>query len=236
MKKRRSSLENALTILKMFSIYEPELSVTAISKKLSISKSTAHRLLTSLLSEGFVHKDPQTNLYSLGTSILSLVNIVNSQIHISTEVIPLLNMLVEKTSESAHLAILEKQHTVYIQTMEGTYYCNDQIQLGTRKPVYETAAGQVILAFQPDQSNDQCKEHLSIIQANGFAIHTEKNVVEIAVPVYKNDSDVVASLSLTVDKKRITLSRIEKEYIYLLQQAADKLREMIQLRKSGKVE
>ena len=224
MKKRTSSLENALTILKLFSMNE--LSATAISRKLSVSKSTAHRLLASLLSEGFVHKDPQTNLYSLGTSILSLVNIVNSQIHISTEVIPLLNMLVEKTRESAHLAILEKDDAVYIQTMEGIYPCNDQIQLGTRKPSLQTAAGQVILAFQSEQGNLLSIERQTFIRNKGFAIHKDG----------KNSTDVIAALSMTADKKRTSALRIQKQYIYLLQQAADELRKMIQIRRYQKIE
>lgn len=215
---------------------EPELSATAISRKLSVSKSTAHRLLASLLSEGFVHKDPQTNLYSLGTSILSLVNIVNSQIHISTEVIPLLNMLVEKTRESAHLAILEKDDAVYIQTMEGIYPCNDQIQLGTRKPSLQTAAGQVILAFQSEQGNLLSIERQTFIRNKGFAIHKDGKIVEIAVPVYKNSTDVIAALSMTADKKRTSALRIQKQYIYLLQQAADELRKMIQIRRYQKIE
>lgn len=234
LRRRASSLENALAVLKLFSMNEPELSVTSISKKLAISKSTAHRLLTSLLSEGFVHKDPQTNLYSLGTSILSLVNIVNSQIHISKEVIPLLNSLVERTNENAHLAILEKQYTVYIQTMKGIYPTNDHIQLGTRKPADETAAGKVILAFQSSINNEH-HEQKHTIQANGFAIHEEQNVVEIAVPVYKNNKDVIASLSITADKNRIT-PRKQKHYIYLLQHAANDLRKIVLIRKSDKVE
>lgn len=234
LKKRASSLENALAILKLFSMNEPELSVTSISKKLAISKSTAHRLLTSLLSEGFVHKDPQTNLYSLGTSILSLVNIVNSQIHISTEVIPLLNSLVERTNENAHLAILEKDYAVYIQTMKGSYPTNDHIQLGTRKLAYETAAGKVILAFQSASNHHDSYKEIHTIQANRFAIYEKQNVMEIAVPVYKNDTDVIASLSITADTNRVT-RRMQKHYIFLLQHAANELRKIVQLRKGERI-
>lgn len=238
--KRKSSLENSLTLLTLFTMDEPELGVTSISKKLGVSKSTAHRLLTSLVQEGFVYKDSKTNLYSLGATILSLVNIVNSQIHISNEVIPLLNILVEKTKHSAHLAILENENVVYIQTMKGVYPCLDSIQLGTKRPAHLTAAGQVILANNREELNlaeitnsDLFHEKLNMIREKGNAISKgefKQGVTELAVPVYKNRTDVIASISITSNNDRIISSRIFKQYTKLLHHAANELQKMIQMR------
>ncbi|API93048.1 transcriptional regulator [Virgibacillus pantothenticus] len=252
--KRTSSLENALALLSLFTMNEPELSVTSVSKKLFISKSTAHRLLSSLVQEGFVYKDARTRLYSLGASVLSLVNIVNSQIHISTEVIPLLNLLVEKTKESAHLSILDHQQTVYIQTIKGVYPCKDQINLGTQRPSYYTAAGQAIIAYHPELYDDlmidlytctsnpvklpsSFKQRMASIASKGYAISNGewvKGVTELAVPVYKKHTDVIASISITANSDRITSPTIQKRYIRLLQHAAGELQKMIQLRRIEK--
>ena len=50
----KSSLANALAILKSFSIDEPELTLTEIAEGVNVSKSTASRLLQTLESEGFI--------------------------------------------------------------------------------------------------------------------------------------------------------------------------------------
>lgn len=249
--KRKSSLENALTLLTLFSIDEPELSVTSVSQKLNVSKSTAHRLLTSLMREEFVYKDPKSNLYSLGSSILSLVNLVNSQIHISTEVIPLLNKIVENTKESAHLAILENLNVIFIQTIGGVYPCKDEIYLGSKRPAYSTAAGQILLAFQPESLKPsmlhlqsftpytitnlhELESRLLTIRSKGYAICKGEyceHVTEIAVPVYRDNGDVIAAISIIANNERILSSRIQDPYIRLLQNAAKTLKRIIEIRK-----
>jgi DNA-binding IclR family transcriptional regulator len=59
-----------------------ELGVSDLAEKLSIGKSTTHRLLKTLSSEGVVIKDPKTKLYSLGVAVLSLTNTMRSQLNI----------------------------------------------------------------------------------------------------------------------------------------------------------
>lgn len=252
---KRTSLENALHVLKLFSMDEPEMSVTDVSRKLRVAKSTAHRLLSSLASEGFVYKDPHSNLYSLGASILSLANIVNSQIHISNEAIPILNMLVETIGENAHLAILEELDVVYLQTIDGVYSSVDYIHLGNRKPAFCTSAGQAILAFHPDTavhaslqlrtyakntltSPDAFLNKLKNVREKGFVICDQEyrnGITGIGVPVYDEKGQVIASLSITALSKRVLSERIINRYVTLLQKASKRLTEIIKLRKRSDV-
>lgn len=248
---RKTSLENALTILKLFSIDTPEIGVTSLSHKLNISKSTAHRLLSSLMEEGFVYKDPQTNLYSLGSSILSLVNIVSAQLHISNEVIPILNMLVERTNENAHLTILEGMEVVYIQNLNGEYMSDDRIYLGARRPAFCTSAGQSILAYHQDAQSEAAwnlesytsktitspelfLKKCSRIRKKGFALceeEYESQVTGISVPVFDESRNVIASLSITGDSNRIATSKLNQKYIHLLKNSSRELTKIINLRK-----
>ncbi|WP_339164515.1 IclR family transcriptional regulator [Siminovitchia sp. FSL W7-1587] len=252
---KRTSLENALHVLKLFSMDEPEMSVTDVSRKLQVAKSTSHRLLSSLASEGFVYKDPHTNLYSLGSSILSLVQIVNSQIPIANEAVPILNMLVETIGENAHLAILEGLDVVYLQTIDGVYSSVDYIHLGNRKPAFCTSAGQAILAFHPKTaarasrqlrtyavntitSPDAFFQKLKDVQKNGFVISEQEyrdGITGIGVPVYNDKKQVMASLSITALTQRVSSDRIKNRYVTLLQKASGKLTEMIIWRKRSDI-
>ncbi|MCU9594499.1 IclR family transcriptional regulator [Caldibacillus thermolactis] len=248
-RKQNSSLKNALSILKLFSIEQPEISLTDISERLGVAKSTAHRLLTSLVQEEMVYKDPNTNLYSLGSSILFLANIVNSQIPIVTEVIPLLNAVTAKTKESSHLSIIEGSQVVYLQSKEGLYPSETNIKQGTRYLATTNASGLVILAFNQDISNQLYKERrkmvaktehlqnkLKRIKKVGYAMSVfgdNDSEMEIALPVYNEKNIVFASLSITGASYRISSSKNRKNYLYQLQNAAKELQRIITIRKCG---
>lgn len=256
MSQRKTSLENALHLLKIFSMDEPELSVTSVSEKLNVAKSTAHRLLTSLAAEEFVYKDPHSNLYSLGLSILRMVEIISSQIHISNEAVPILNKLAEKIGENAHLAILDGSEVVYLQTIDGDYSSIDYIHLGRRKPAFCTSAGKVILAFNPEIAEIVAKQltpytkhtitdpkiffqELENIRRLGYVISVKEykeHITSLGVPVYNESGYVIASISITVDHARATSERIQRNYISLLRQAGKELTNIIRLRKGGSLQ
>ena len=60
-----SSLRNALRLLNLFSVDEPELQLQDIATKLEIGQSTAYRLVQTLIVKGFVMRDPFANLIVL---------------------------------------------------------------------------------------------------------------------------------------------------------------------------
>lgn len=252
-KRRYTSLENALRLLKLFSINEPELSVTEVAEKIGVAKSTAHRLLSSLVEENFVYKDAQSNRYSLGFSVLRLVEIVNSQIHISNEAIPILNALVEKIGENAHLSILDGHEVVILQTISGNYFSKDKIHLGKRLPSFCTSSGKAILAFYPDLAKEVTKvmepytsntnidrnkflSELKQVKKQRYVISVREykdDITSVGVPVFNEVDDVIASITITIDYERATLNRIQNNYIPLLKQAGKELTEIINLRKRG---
>lgn len=80
-----SSVQNALKILRSFSLEEPEKGIRELAKTLDLGKSTVHRLISTLAKEGFVVKDQDTQKYRLGVSLLSLSTIVTSHLDIHRE-------------------------------------------------------------------------------------------------------------------------------------------------------
>ena len=61
-----SSLRNALRLLNLFSVDEPELQLEDIASRLEIGQSTAYRLVHTLIEEGFIVSDPSAKSYRLG--------------------------------------------------------------------------------------------------------------------------------------------------------------------------
>src|SRR3954462_8030150 len=119
--KRYSSLENALRILELFSVEEPDFSVREVAKQLSIVDSTAHRLLSTLQKEGFIIKDDRNNRYRLGISIRALESVILKDLHLNNASKFILSSLEKKVSETISLCVLHRNQTLYVNTIEPNY-------------------------------------------------------------------------------------------------------------------
>lgn len=65
------SVGSALDVLECFAL-DGELGVSDISRRLGVAKSTAHRLLQTLASRGFVEQDAESGQYRLGIHVYEL--------------------------------------------------------------------------------------------------------------------------------------------------------------------
>jgi DNA-binding IclR family transcriptional regulator len=227
-----SSLENALRILNLYSMDETELSLLEISERLGVSKSTAHRLLQTLKIEGFIKKDPRTNLYSLGTSILAINKVILSRYTICNIASPYLQKLVKESGESAHIAKLEDVDVIYLHKIECDHPVRLLSYIGKRNPAFCTSSGQAILAFQSKEVIDKViqnrltpytsktitspklfQDKLKQIQSQGYALSIEElheGVASISAPIWSRNNRVQYSVSIAGPIQRIKKDSIPK--------------------------
>ena len=97
-----SSVKNALRVLRSFTMDNNQRGVLELSKELEISKSSVHRILQTLASEGFVKKAKQSSKYELGISVVELNSIYLKHLDIYEES---LNSLIEITKKQVMLLI-----------------------------------------------------------------------------------------------------------------------------------
>ena len=64
------SLHKAIAVLECFTTQEPELSITEISSKLGLYKSTVHNIVSTFEQHGYIERNPQTNKCHLGMKVL----------------------------------------------------------------------------------------------------------------------------------------------------------------------
>lgn len=153
-----SSVKNALRLLQNFSIEEPEKKVTELASSLGLGKSTVSRLLATLASEGFVSKDPETQKYRLGLTILNLNTIITSNLEINREAQPVLQRLVDETGETAHIAVLDGMSVVYLNKIQCKHPVQILTHIGRRNPLHCTSSGKMILAHQKEELIEQVIE------------------------------------------------------------------------------
>ncbi len=226
-----SSVKNALRILRSFTMDEPEKKISDLSTSLGLNKSTVSRTMSTLASEGFVYKDPETKRYRLGFSILTLSGIVNSNMDVYRESLPVLNKLVESTGETSHISIMDNLDVMYLHKVECNHPVRALTHVGRRNPLYCTSSGKVLLAYSKDESllekvieqglkkytkntitNPQSlREHLTEVKKNGYAYTFEEfneGVSSIAAPVYDYLGNVIAALAIVGPKQRVQSQKV----------------------------
>ncbi|MFJ8064455.1 IclR family transcriptional regulator [Psychrobacillus sp. NPDC096426] len=226
-----SSVKNALRILRSFSMDEPEKRISDISTSLKLNKSTVSRTMSTLASEGFVIKDPETQKFRLGLSILSLSGIINSNLDIYQESIPVLNKLVEACGETAHISVLDQHEVIYLQKVECNHPVRFLTHVGKRNPAYCTSSGKVLLAFSNEEITeaiianglqrftehtitepDALRTQLKQIKEQGHSYSYEElseGVISIGTPIFDYTGKIVAALSVVGPKQRIHSGKIQ---------------------------
>lgn len=213
-----SSVKNALRLLQSFTIDEPEKKVTELALSLGLAKSTVSRLLSTMASEGFVIKDAETKKYRLGLSILNLNTIITSNLEVTRESESTLKKLVAEIGETAHIAVLEDTHVVYLNRVECSHPVQILSHIGRRNPLHCTSSGKVILAYQREGFINQyledglavytertvsdpivLSEALKTIREQGYSISAEElriGVTSVAAPIYDYTGKVNYALSV----------------------------------------
>ena len=229
-KSRLSSVTTAIHLMKAFSEHDAELGISALSKRLGVSKSTVHRLATTLKAEGLLEQNPETEHYRLGIALFTLGALVRRRMDISSEAKPLLLELRRLTNENVHLAILDNGQAVYIHDLVSTQAVRLRPHLGLSKPACCSAEGLAILAFKDDATIDQVlagdlpqrtprtiadpvqiRQRLRRIAAQGYAIEDEESEIGmrcLAAPVRSADGDVVAAVGVAGPSQRLSRTAI----------------------------
>lgn len=240
-RKRLSSVEAALRILKAFDDETTSLGVTELSKHLGVAKSTAHRLVSTLQAEGFLEQNPQDARYHLGLTLFSLGALVRRRMDISSQALPHLALLRDQTSETVHLSVLDKSDVLYLYNLESPQAIRMRSYLGTRKPALSTSEGRAILAFSPPAvvqlalkaqrlartphtltASSHWLSCLKEVQNNRCALDLEESepgMVGLAAPIFNAQGEVVAAVGIGGPVQRLNKKNL-KAFTPMVMQAA----------------
>jgi IclR family KDG regulon transcriptional repressor len=220
-----SSVKNSCHMLKIFLNSPKELGVTDVSRKLNMSKGAAHKLLSTLESEGFIRQNPVNKQYSLGYTLLELGNQVLKNHDLVEFSLPYMQRLSDISKEFICLCIKDGEDALYVSKIESKYPIRFIVETSRRFPLYATSASRVILANQPQEfieqilgkeiitytphslkNQEQIIRRLTDIRAKGYEISNNMRnigVTGIAAPIYDANGEVHASISLMGPTDRI---------------------------------
>ncbi len=143
------AVERALDVLMCFSAETPELSMTHISEKIGINKSTVHRLLATLETKRFVERDVATGLYRPGNRLIQMAFLSLEKNDLREIAAPFMQRLNDMHLETITLSILDDRDMVYISVLESPQKVKLAAKPGQRLPAFCTASGKVVIAYSP---------------------------------------------------------------------------------------
>lgn len=176
-------LSRALDIMQLLAGARDGLTVSAISKELRLAKSAAHRLLGTMLSDGYVRQDAISERYHLTLRLAALGFRYLAANGLTDVVQPILNRLAAQTGELVHLGVVDDERMFWVAWAQGSVSPLRYVPvIGREVVLHTTGSGATWLASLPDE------EAIRILRRHGFrksptpgygrnAVRTEKEFI-----------------------------------------------------------
>ncbi len=213
-------IDRALDIIEQLATSEAGLSITELSRRTDLPKSTVYRILSTFSSRHYIEKDEQTNMYVLGYKFIEIASVYLNKIVLKTEAVPFMHNLASTFSCVSYLGVLENNEVMYLERIEQFNSIRLYSQIGKREPLYCTALGKVLLSQLPPEEAEKIGRSLSYqkrtsktitnygelareveqARVDGYAIDHGEHVENsqcVAVPIFDFTRKAIAAMSIT---------------------------------------
>jgi DNA-binding IclR family transcriptional regulator len=224
---RESVAGRISSIIDAFDASSPTLSLSQLTERTRLPKSTVHRMADQLVELRWLERTPSG--YRLGIRFFEVGGLVASRGHLRERALPFLQDLQRATHHSVHLGILQGSDVVILEKLWGHGAPSLPTRVGGRMPAHCTAAGKALLAFAPEKVVDEVIAHglerrtgrtvvvpelfrqeLATIRTAHWALETEENVPGtrcVAAPI-RGAGRAIAAVSVSGPVHKVEVSRV----------------------------
>lgn len=191
------SADRCLAILDILVDEPVGLPLTVISKKLNFPASATHRLLSVLMSRGFVNQTENSSYYTATINIAALGLRYLAANNVNEICLPILDGLAQQTGELVRLSILQNDRLIWLLKAQGSQSSikYDPIS-GKEVPLHVTAMGKAWLATLDDNRVEE------IVTERGFSGNL------LGPNALKNFDQLIISL---IESRRQGFTLVEEE-------------------------
>jgi len=217
-------------MLLTFQTAQPFWGVRELSAHLGFSPATVQRSLQTLKNYGFVHQDPETRQYRLGSIYFQFLEVLQTAYPVEKAALPLMQQLLSRTQETVHLNIVEGTERICIDRLESPLPLKASMPIGNRSPLYAGASSKCLLAFSPPAfiesylrrvklvpltadtitDIDRLETEIALTKKRGFAISLGERTPglgSLSAPILGHNATVLAAVSLAIPELRFTSRR-----------------------------
>jgi len=237
------AVERALEIMLCFTD-STDLGLSEIATRLSLHKSTVHRLLATLENKGFLIRDVQTEKYRLGFRVWELSANLTHNDDPATMLLPEMERLRDLVEETISLYVRDGYERIRIQAVQSKQAIRRVAPVGARMPLTVGASSKVLVAHAeplvsaeildgldwPDYvDRASYEEQLEQIRQLGFATSVEERelgTAAVAAPIFNRNGQLVAAIAASGPSNRLTQEKM-KQYAHYITEAAYRMGKMM---------
>lgn len=156
-------LSRAFELLQLLARSRGGMSISVLSEQTGLAKSAVHRLLTSLVEDGYVGQDPASERYHLTLRLPALGFRFLAANGVTDVVQPILDRLAQQTGELIHLGLVDGDSLLWVAWAQGSQAPLRYVPVFGREVVlHATGSGAVWLASLPE------RDAVAIFRRHGF--------------------------------------------------------------------
>lgn len=215
------SLAGAQTLVRgldvLMAVADSGKSLPELSEALGLTRSTTHRLATTLVEQRFLNFTPRVG-YSLGPRLLELGYLASRQMNLARVAHDYLVTLARQTGDTVHLGILDNGRALYLDKVLGSRRIEISSRIGERQPLRSTGIGKALLLDDSPAAlhdlyvregrdypqyrvpEDEWMTRMTAYGQAGYALDLEENEDRIrcvAAPIRDAGNRIIGSISVS---------------------------------------
>lgn len=245
------SFARGLSVIRAFNAEHPEQTLTDVAAATGLTRAGARRILLTLQTLGYV--EAEGRLFRLTPKILDLGFAYLTSMPFWNLAEPVMEALSAEVHESCSAAVLDRTEIVYVLRVPTHKIMTINLSIGSRLPAYCTSMGRVLLAALDEPALDatlgatplyahtprtvtdknELKQIIAQVRQQGWAIvdqELEGGLISISAPIRNRQGRVIAAMNISGNAQRTSAKQMVKAFLEPLQQAAQRVSEMVALR------
>jgi DNA-binding IclR family transcriptional regulator len=234
MKQRtHQSLERGLLLVEAVAANGALTSLAEAARRTGLHRSTAHHLLQTLVTLGYLRQDADTRGYELAAKPFQLTGRTWSPEQLAAIAQPVLAELTRRSGEGSSFSVYRDGAVTVVAKREHDGPVRVVQDVGARRPLHCTAVAKAILPWLPAPelagllsrirfarhapktivTRSAFETELRRIRTAGYALDDEEHIEGIrciAMPVFSHGGRVLASLCTLGPKSRMTYQRLRE--------------------------
>lgn len=239
-----STLERGLRVLKSFDEDYPEMTLSEVAARTSLSPAVARRCLKTLVELGYVGQHERKFL--LRPSVLTIGSAFLASMQIEQVVLPPLQHVRDQTGDSASLVVISGSDILYVAHVSTDRRFRLAANVGTRFPFHATSLGKAIVAHMDEGEREALlaqapfqrfterttteraamEARLKTVAERGYDSALDEldyGIVSVAVPLFGRDGGVIAAINCSTSTTRISQDELVRTRLPLLRSAAGEI-------------
>lgn len=228
-----STLDRVCAILNAFSESTPTLTLTEISRRVGLPKSTTHRMLEALERQGMIIPDPQARGFQIGYQVIRWGTQALNSLDIRKAALPIMRSLAELTHETVVLSCRYGTTAIWLEVIESSYPVRLAMRIGQPLSLHAGASAKVLWGFlsddeietilqqidltpiQPKTITDRqsMRDELRAIRERGYATsfeETDPGAMGIAAPIFDHTGLTIAGIGIAAPISRIQYDAVPR--------------------------